>query len=132
MGKTEEPVEQHRIHSYIEDRKRGDWSFEDSYNSDYGIDDGREVPFIHNRYELAELLAPLYIIEDYQNSYEVYDAFFHRIYNIIKGCFTIQVCREYPVRFKFYRTDEETHTCVRFMSDGLATVCRIKWNPCFG
>jgi len=125
MGKTEEPVEQHRIHSYIEDRKRGDWSFEDSYNSDYGIDDGREVPFIHNRYELAELLAPLYIIEDYQSSYEVYDAFFHRIYNIIKGCFTIQVCREYPVRFKFYRTDEETHT----VQLRVFVLCLMAWRP---
>ena len=44
MGKTEEPVERHRIQSYIEDRRRGNWSFEDSYNSDYGIDDGQDVP----------------------------------------------------------------------------------------
>lgn len=98
------------VHKLMRARTRSDWSFEASYNSDYGIDDGHDVPFIHNRYELKELLAPLYIIEDYLVDYDTYDTFFNRIYNIVKGCFTIQVCREYPVKFKFYRTDEKSHT----------------------
>lgn len=98
------------VHKLMKARSRANWSFEASYNSDYEIDDGKDVPFIHNRYELRELLAPLYIIEDYMSNYETYDAFFDRIYNIVKGCFTIQVCREYPVKFKFYRTDTTTYT----------------------
>ena len=98
------------VHKLMKARSRSSWNFEASYNSDYGIDDGHDVPYIHNRYELRELLSPLYIIEDYLVDYDTYDNFFNKIYNIVKGCYTIQVCREYPVKFKFYRTDKETHT----------------------
>lgn len=88
----------------------GSREFEASYNEDYGIDDGSKIPFIHNRLELAKLLSPLYIIEDYLQSYALYDRLLEEIGNIIKGCFVIRACREYPVAFKFYRSDRETHT----------------------
>ena len=88
----------------------GSLDFERSYNLDYGIDDGKNIPFIHNRLELKKLLSPLYIIEDYLSSYELYDQLYEKISNIVKGCFVIRACREYPVNFKFYRTDKKTHT----------------------
>ena len=87
-----------------------EWDFEQSYNLDYNIDNGSKIPFIHNREELQTLLSPLYIIEDYMDSYDHYDQFYTKISNIVKGCFTIYACRTYPVRFKFYRTDEKTHS----------------------
>lgn len=101
------------------------YDFESSYNADYGIDDGASIPFIHNRYELQSLLRPLYILEDYAERYERYDAFFQDIYNIVKGCYTIQVCREFPVKFKFYKSDKEVHTCqLRHFLIGL-----MSWRP---
>ena len=67
----------------------GSLDFERSYNLDYGIDDGKNIPFIHNRLELKKLLSPLYIIEDYLSSYELYDQLYEKISNIVKGCFVI-------------------------------------------
>jgi hypothetical protein len=60
--------------------------------------------------ELSKYVSPLYIINDYMRSEEDYVDFQEKIYTLIKGCFEHKACREYPVRFKFYATDEETHT----------------------
>lgn len=98
------------ITNWIDSSGVGDWDFERSYNADYGVEDGSKIPFIHNREELKLLINNLYIVNDYMDSYERYDAFFESINNIIKGCFTIHACREYPIHFKFYRTDTKTHT----------------------
>ena len=70
----------------------------------------REVPIISNAEELSQYLKPLYIIEDVLGSEEDYKYFEECTYNIIKGCFEHKECREYPVKFKFYRTDRKTHT----------------------
>ena len=111
MARKYEPKGEHEeVSEFLDHSRIGDWDFESSYNVDYGIEDGSDIPFIHNRIELKKLLKPLYIIDDYMESYEIYDQFFHTIYNIIKGCFCIQACREYPVTFKFYRTDKESYT----------------------
>lgn len=101
-----------------------DWDFERSYNLDYNIDDGSDIPFIHNRYELASLLSSLYVIEDYMDSYEHYDEFYRRIENIVKGCYTIQACREYPVKFRFYKNSEEYELELRAFLLNL-----IAWRP---
>ena len=70
-----------------------------------------EVPVIHNTVELELLyLKPLYILSDYMVNYETYEEFHETIYNIVKGCFTIRACREYPVRFKFNAHEKEIHT----------------------
>lgn len=89
-----------------------EWDFEQSYNSDYNIDDGSNIPFIHNHYELEQLLAPIkgIAIETYMDSYDHYDSFCDKISNIVKGCYTIYECRTYPVTFKFYQKDTKTYT----------------------
>lgn len=69
-----------------------------------------DVVTISNVDELKQHLRPLYIIEDYTMSEEDYHHFQESIYTIIKGCFEHKECREYPVRFKFYRTDKDAHT----------------------
>lgn len=67
------------------------------------------VPFIHNTDELEEHLRSLYIIENYLIDSDTYAAFTEQISNIVKGCFSIRECREYPVKFKFYKQEKETH-----------------------
>lgn len=69
-----------------------------------------EVPSIKSVKELKPHLLSLYIVDDYMESKEKYEAFIDRIYNIIKGCFTIKECRTYPVKFKFYKEDTAVHT----------------------
>lgn len=68
------------------------------------------VPFIHNTDELQEHLRSLYVIEDYLTDTETYKRFRDSIGNIVKGCFTIRECREFPVKFKFYKKEKETHS----------------------
>lgn len=69
------------------------------------------VPVIRNRAELEMIyLKPLYILSDYMVDHETYDAFHDTIYNIVKGCFTIHSCREYPVKFKFNTHEKEIYT----------------------
>lgn len=98
------------ISNWIDRSGVGEWDFERSYNADYGVEDGSKIPFIHNTKELKLLINNLYIIHDYMSDYEVYDKFRENIYNIVRGCFTIRACREYPISFKFYRTDTKVHT----------------------
>lgn len=69
----------------------------------------RDVPYIHNTDELAEFLKPLYIISDYMVDEVTYGMFRDKLLNLVRGSFTIRECREYPIKFKFYKTDKETH-----------------------
>lgn len=68
-----------------------------------------EIVAIETPEVLSKYLKPLYIIEDYTHSEESYKAFQERIYNIIKGCFEHKDCREYPVKFSFYRKDTKVY-----------------------
>lgn len=68
-----------------------------------------EVPIITNVEELTKYLRPIYIIEDYLVSDEMYRKFQEDIYTVIKGCFEHKECREYMVKFKFYRDDTTIH-----------------------
>ena len=68
-----------------------------------------DVPFIHNVKEMRAWMQPLYIIEDYTKDYETYKIFQQKLYNIIRGCFTIQNCRNAMVRFKFTRDAKEEY-----------------------
>lgn len=70
----------------------------------------RIVPIVNNTNELEKYIHPLYIIEDYLGDYEIYRNFQDDIYNILKGCFDIKKCREYPIKFKFYKTDRKTYS----------------------
>lgn len=67
------------------------------------------VPAIPDTKELEKYVKPIYFIEDYMVSEETYSAFEDRIYDVVKGCFEIKECREYPVKFKFYKDDKEMH-----------------------
>lgn len=70
----------------------------------------KEVPYIHNTEELSLWLRPIYIIENYIVDYDTYNSFMRKLLNIIRGCFCIYECRTYPVKFKFYKKDNETQT----------------------
>lgn len=68
------------------------------------------VPVIPNVDELVRYLRPIYIIEDYTISEDMYKQFQEDIYTVIKGCFEHKECREFKVKFKFYKSDSEIHT----------------------
>lgn len=70
----------------------------------------KDVPIINNRDDLKKWLKPLYVISEYLTDLETYNTFLDKIFNIIKGCFDIKVCREFPIKFKFYKNDAKTHT----------------------
>lgn len=74
------------------------------------------VPEINTAKELKEKIAPLYIINDYMSSEEKYRDFINKIYILIKGCFEkedpefkLVKLRDYPIKFKFYKTDKKTY-----------------------
>jgi hypothetical protein len=69
-----------------------------------------EVPIINNRDDLKKHLRDMYIISDYTKDYESYEKLQDQLTNVIRGSFDIQVCREWPVKFKFYKDEKETHT----------------------
>lgn len=69
-----------------------------------------DIPYIPNTTELKKYVKPLYIMEDVMKNKEDYIFFQESIYNIIKGCFEHKECREYPIKFKFYRTDKKSYT----------------------
>ena len=68
-----------------------------------------DVPYIHNSKELALWLRPLYVINSYMKDYDTYKEFMTKTMNVLKGCYTIYNCREYPVHFKFNAKDKEEH-----------------------
>ena len=69
----------------------------------------KDVPIINSRKELKEWLKPVYVISEYMDNYDNYRIFQQKLFNIIKGCFVIKECREYPIKFKFYKDDKETY-----------------------
>lgn len=69
-----------------------------------------DIPVINGVSDLEELIQPYYTIEPYFVSDEVYEEFFTKMYNIIKGCFEKKECREFPVKFKFYYDSKEVYT----------------------
>lgn len=68
------------------------------------------VEHIATAEEMGKHIRPIYIIDEYMESTEKYVEFQEGIYNLIKGCIEHKDCREYPVKFKFYVTDKQTHT----------------------
>ena len=63
MARKYEPKGEHEeVSEFLDHSRIGDWDFESSYNVDYGIEYGSDIPFIHNRIELKKLLKPLYIL----------------------------------------------------------------------
>ena len=70
----------------------------------------KEVPIIKNRKQLKQYLKSTYVLSDYMTDYDTYEKFQIQIYNLIKGCFVIRECREYPFKFKFNREDKKTET----------------------
>lgn len=69
-----------------------------------------EVPSISNVNDLKDYIKPLYIIDDYMSSHTDYFIFQEKMYNIMKGCVEHKECREYPIKFKFYKNSTETFT----------------------
>ena len=67
------------------------------------------IPFIHNTDELKEHIRSLYVIENYLTDSQTYRDFRSSLSDIVKGCYTIKECREYPIRFKFYKSEKKTH-----------------------
>lgn len=68
-----------------------------------------DVPDIRNRAQLKLWLKPLYIISDYMTDKETYNNFKQKMINIVRGCFCICKCREFPIHFKFDKKDPEIH-----------------------
>jgi hypothetical protein len=68
------------------------------------------IPEIHGVEDLKKLTQKCYTLEPIMATEEIYEDFFQKMYNIIKGCFEIKECREYPITFKFYTKDTETYT----------------------
>ena len=73
------------------------------------FDLSKDVPYIHNTDELQQWLRPLYIMNNYLVDHETYNTFKCKIQNLVRGCFPIKECREFPIRFKFYQRDKTEH-----------------------
>ena len=69
-----------------------------------------DVPFIHNTKELSYWIKPLYIINDILVDCKTYESTMAKIVNLLRGCFDVRECREYPIKFKFNKKDTEVHT----------------------
>ena len=73
-----------------------------------------EVPVIKSVKDLEDYLRPVYVIEDFMTDYDEYEEFQIKLMNIVCGCFASddsirRKCIEYPITFKFYKTDNTTH-----------------------
>lgn len=79
-------------------------------NEGKDVDITKDIPVIRNRKELKQWLRPLYVIEDFQKNKDIYDDLIDSMFNIVKACFLIKPCREFPIKFKFYHHDKEIHT----------------------
>ena len=85
----------------------------------------RNVPDIHNTEELKMWLRPMYIVDDYIHDKEVYNTFLKKLINIVRSVICIRECREYPVKFKFYKEDKKSYTLeLRHFYINM-----ILWNP---
>lgn len=69
-----------------------------------------DVPYIHNREELSRWLRPCYVLSKNMTDFDTYRDFVSQINNLLRGCFTIRQCREYPVHFRFNEKDKVDHT----------------------
>ena len=68
-----------------------------------------QVPYIHNTKELSMWTRPLYVLDNYMVDYETYNDFMTKLMNLLKGCFPIRQCREYPIHFKFHAKEKKEH-----------------------
>lgn len=73
------------------------------------FDPEREIPIIKSVEELQTKISPLYVIDSYCDSKESYIDFKDRLMDIVCGCMRSKELREYPIQFKFYKDDKETH-----------------------
>lgn len=69
----------------------------------------KEIPPINTVKELEEKISPLYVIDSYCTDKETYCELKDRLLTIMCGCIRKKELREYPVHFKFYKEDKETH-----------------------
>ena len=83
-----------------------------------------DSPVINNTKELKAWLKDVYVLDDYLESYEQYRIFQTKIYNILKGCFVIPQCRDYPIKFKFTANSKEYVLPLR-----LFIINTILWYP---
>lgn len=74
----------------------------------YGAEE-EHVQHIPTTKELKTHLQPLYVLSDYMDTEEHYVDLKEKTYSLIKGCIEHKECREYPVKFKFYRTEKKTY-----------------------
>ena len=58
---------------------------------------------------LKQHINPLYVIDSYCDSKESYEAFKERMLYTVCSCFRSLHLIKYPIRFKFYKDDKETH-----------------------
>ena len=73
------------------------------------VDLQTEVPRIKTVKELKEYINPSYVIDKYVESPKGYISFIDRIRNIMRGCIDIEECRTYPIKFKFFKDEKDTH-----------------------
>lgn len=73
------------------------------------VDLQTEVPRIKTVKELKEYINPSYVIDKYDESPKEYMSFIDRIRNIMRGCIDIEECRTYPIKFKFFKDEKDTH-----------------------
>lgn len=79
-------------------------------NDQKTVDLFNEIPLINNHEELELYLKPLYIIEEYLKDEAEYNILLVKLSNLLKGSFIIKECREYPIRFKFYKDDKKVYS----------------------
>lgn len=84
-----------------------------------------DAPIINNTKELKAWLKPLYILDDYLETYEQYRIFQTKIYNILRGCYVIPQCRDYPIQFKFTENSKDVFT----LPLRLFVINTILWYP---
>lgn len=71
-------------------------------------DNYKDIPYINSIDDLVPLLKEEYIIQDYISVKQRFNELYINIRNIVRGCFHIKECREYPVTIRFYQTDDKT------------------------
>lgn len=74
-----------------------------------GFDLRKDIPVINNTNDLKKWLKPTFIISEYFTSKDKYNDFLNEIYNLMKACFVIKECRNYDIKFKFYKDDKKIY-----------------------